>query len=183
MNYWLFVIPVISAFLGWLCSWIAGKVLVHRIIPARQQSLAKKIGKTVSAGFSFSDIEKKINDPENVKKILPMVEGHIDDFLRNKLKEKMPVIGMFIGDKTINSLKEIFLKEIEDMFPKVLSHFAGNLQNDFDIETMVTNKINTVSPAQIEKVLAPALRYLGLVGLITGFIIGAVNAVIVFFTL
>ena len=72
---------------------------------------------------------------------MPLIEKHMDDFLRNKLKEKMPMISMFIGDKTINTLKEVFLKEIEDLFPQVMKQFAGNLKSELNIEQMVVTKI------------------------------------------
>lgn len=175
MNYWLLLIPFISAFIGWLGSWIAGKMLVQKIIPGRQQQLAMEIGKAASAGFSFAGIEKKINDPENIKKIMPVVEAHIDDFLRQKLKTKMPMIGMLIGDKTINSLKEIFLKEIEEMFPLILKQFAGDLKKELDIQTLISAKINSVTPSQLQKSFSPVLNYFGLAGAITGFIVGLVN--------
>jgi uncharacterized membrane protein YheB (UPF0754 family) len=181
MNYWLLLILFLSAISGWLGMWIAGKLFLYRIIPSRQQVLAESISKTVSAAFPLTDIEKKIIDPENIKKVMPVVEEHVDDFLRNKLKEKMPVIGMFIGDKTINSLKEVFLKEIEDLFPQVLKQFTGNLPSQPDIETMVTDKITSVSPGQMEKMFSPALKYFQLTGAITGFIIGVINLLIFLF--
>lgn len=178
MNYWLLLIPFISAIVGWLCSWLAGKLLVYRILPKRQENLGKKIGQVIAAEFSFADLEKKISNPENVKQIMPLVEAHIDDFLKNKLKEKLPIISMFIGDKTINSLKEVFLKEIEDLFPQVLKQFTGNLQSELDIETMVTSKITSVRTDRLEKMLWPALRYFQFTGALTGFIIGIINAVV-----
>ena len=178
MNYLLLLIPVISALLGWLGSWMAGKIFLHQIIPGRRQQLAEKIGKAVSAEFSFEDLEKKIVDPDNIKKIMPLVEVHIDDFLRNKLKEKMPMISMFIGNKTIDSLKEVFLKEIEDLFPQVLKQFSGNLQSELDIEAMVTKKITSVRTEELEKIFSPALSYFRFAAAITGLIIGLVNAAI-----
>jgi uncharacterized membrane protein YheB (UPF0754 family) len=178
MNYSLLLILFISAIISWLGSWIAGKIFLYRIIPRRQQALAEKIGKAVSAAFSFADLEKKIVDPDNIKKIMPLVEEHIDDFLRNKLKEKMPVVGMFIGNKTIDSLKEVFLKEIEDLFPQVLKQFSGNLQSELDIEKMVINKITTVRPASLEKMLSSAFSYFQFTAFLTGFIIGLINIVI-----
>jgi uncharacterized membrane protein YheB (UPF0754 family) len=180
MNYWFFLIPLIAAALGWLGIWIAGKVLIQRIIPSKKNEIAEKIGEIVSSEFSFATIEKKITDPANVKKIMPLVENHIDDFLRNKLKQKMPVVGLLIGDKTINSLKEIFLKEIEDLFPKVLTQFAGNFQNEFDIKGMVSDKITAVSSTQLEKIFSPLLRYFCFAGALTGLIIGAINILIFF---
>ena len=175
MNYWLLLIPIISTFLGWLGLRVAGQILVHKIIPSRREELSRDIGKTVSDSFSFTDIENKISDPANIKSVMPVVEEHVDDFLRNKLKAKMPVVGMFIGDKTITSLKEVFLKEIEDLFPQVLKGFTGNLKKDIDIEAMVAKKITTVSGDEIAKALDPALRYFSLAGAITGFVIGCAN--------
>jgi len=175
MNYWLLLIPIVSATLGWIGMWAGGRVLLYRIIPSRREELARTIGKTVSDTFSFADIEKKISDPASIKSVMPVVEEHVDDFLRNKLKAKMPVVGMFIGDKTINSLKEVFLKEIEDLFPQVLKQFAGNLQKNLDIEAMVTKKITTVSASQISTALSPALRYFCFAGAVTGFLIGSIN--------
>lgn len=90
----------------------------------------------------------------------------------------MPVIGVLIGDKTINSLKEVFLKEIEELFPQVLTQFAGNLQNELNIETMVANKITSVSAGQTEKMLSPALRYFHLTAAITGFVAGLINMIL-----
>jgi hypothetical protein len=178
MNYWLLVIPFLSAMLGWLGVFIASKIFLYKVVPARLGKLAEKIGKTVNAEFSFADIEKKISDPENIKKVMPLVEEHVDDFLRNKLKKKIPVVGMLIGDKTINSLKEVFLKEIEDLFPQVLKKFAGDLQGEFDIQAMVVNKITAVSSGRLENILSPALKYYQLAGAVTGFTIGMVNLIV-----
>jgi uncharacterized membrane protein YheB (UPF0754 family) len=181
MNYWLLIIPIFSAVIAWIATWGAGRILVYKIIPSRQQELAKTIGKIAKEGFSMDELEKKISDPANIKSVMPIVEEHIDDFLRNKLKAKMPVVGMFIGDKTISSLKEVFLKEIEELFPQVLNRFAGNLQRDINIETLVEKKVTSVSAAQIENAMRPILRYFSIVALITGLIVGIVNALFYYF--
>ena len=178
MNYWLLLLPILSATLGWLATLTASWVFIHKIIPARRQSLATAIGKSASNAFPFSELEKKITDPDNIKKVMPVVEEHVDDFLRNKLKEKMPVIGMFIGNKTIDSLKEVFLKEIEDLFPNVMKQFTGNLQKEVNIERIVADRITNVSAAQMESALLPALRYFQICGALTGFVIGLVNLLI-----
>ena len=178
MNYWLLFIPLLSAFIGWLGVWIASKILLYRIIPSRVTTLAEKIGKTVNSEFSFAAIEKRISDPDNIKKVMPVVEEHVDDFLRNKLKAKMPVVGMLIGDRTINSLKEVFLKEIEDLFPHVLKKFTGNLETEFNLEAMIKTKITSVSSKRMENILSPGLKYYQVTGVIIGFIIGVINLII-----
>ena len=84
MNSWIFLIPIISAFIGWFTNWIAIKMLFHPkepkkilgitfhgIFPKRQRQFAEKLGILVSTELiSFSEIEEKITNPENIKKLL-----------------------------------------------------------------------------------------------------------------
>ena len=121
MTYGLILIPIISAFIGWFANWLAIKMLfhprkpkkilwftLHGIFPKKQHQFAEKLGKLLSEELiSFSDIKEKVIHPGNVQKIMPLVEEHIEQFLRVKLPKEMPVIGMFIGDKTIISVAQI----------------------------------------------------------------------------
>jgi uncharacterized membrane protein YheB (UPF0754 family) len=201
MNYWLLIfIPLISAFIGWVTNWVAIKMLFHPrhpkkilgitfhgIFPKRQQQFAEKLGKLVSAEFlSFDDIEQKISNPENLKKIMPMIENHVDDFLRNKLSTEMPVISMFIGDKTIIKLKESFMKEIEILFPLVMKKYAANLKDELDLEMIVIEKVSGFSSDKLEQVLQQIMskefRFVEIIGAIIGFFIGLVQVLITHFT-
>lgn len=196
MNYWLILIPVISAFIGWVTNWIAIKMLFHPrepkkvlgvtfqgIFPKRQQQFAEKLGKLVSAEFlSFEDIEQKISSPENLKKIMPMIENHIDDFLRTRLSSEMPVISMFIGDKTINKLKGALMKEIELLFPQVMKQYASNLKTELDLEHIVIQKVSNFSSDKLEEILyqimSKEFRFVEIIGAVIGFIIGVVQILI-----
>jgi uncharacterized membrane protein YheB (UPF0754 family) len=195
MNYWLFIIPVISAFIGWMTTWVAIKMLFHPhkpkkilgvtfygVFPKRQQQFAEKLGMLVKTVFSFDDIEQKISDPDNLKKIMPTIETHVDDFLRNRLSVEMPVISMFIGDKTINKLKTAFMKEIETLFPLVMKQYAGNLKTEFDLEDIVIKKVSGFSSEELEKILQQAMskefRLVKIAGAVIGLIIGVVQFVI-----
>ena len=190
MNIWLVLIPLISAFIGWFTNWIAIKMLFHPrepkkilgmtfhgIFPKRQQQFAEKLGKLVSQELlSFSDIEQKITRPENIKKIMPSIEAHIDNFLRNKLSEVFPVISMFIGDKTINQLKEVFINELETIFPTTLKSYMGTLQQDLDLEKIVVEKVAAFSSDKLEAILyqimAKEFRFVEIIGAVLGFVIG-----------
>lgn len=197
MNYWLIVlIPLISAFIGWITNWVAIKMLFHPrepkrvlgitfhgIFPKRQQQFAEKLGRIVSSEFlSYAEIEQKISNPDNLKKIMPMIENHVDDFLRTRLSDEMPVISMFIGDKTINKLKEAFMKEIETLFPQVMKQYAANLKTELDLEQIVTKKVSAFSSDKLEEVLhqimSKEFRFVEIIGGVIGFIIGVVQVLI-----
>jgi len=149
----------------------------HGVFPKRQQQIAESLGRIVGQELlSFGDIEKTITNPENVQKILPLAEEHIDHFLRTKLKESMPIISMFIGDKTITQLKTVFMKELEELFPVIMKNYVSNLKNDLDLEKIVVEKIANFSSDKLEQMLNQILtkefRFVEVIGAVLGFFIG-----------
>lgn len=153
------------------------------IFPKHKQQIADKVGKLVALEFSSFSLEEKISDPQNFENVKPLIETHIDDFLRNKLKEQMPMIGMFIGDKTITTLKTIFIQEIETIFPQVMQQFAGNLKSKLNLEQMVSSRILGISPIQIESLLYKnmdkEIRMASLFGAAIGLLIGIIQLIII----
>lgn len=200
MNYWLLLLPIISAFIGWFTNWIAIKMLfhpreprtflgitIHGIFPKRQKVFAEKLGKLVSDELlSFEDIQEKIINPENLKKLMPMIEGHIENFLRVKLGNEMPFLSIFIGDKTISSLKKIFMQELETLFPQIMKNYAGQLQTELDLEKIVTEKVAAFSTEKLESILYQIMnkefRFVEIIGGIIGFAIGIIQILITLLT-
>lgn len=195
-NWWLVLIPFISAFIGWITNRIAIKMLFHPrepknilgltiqgIFPKRQKQFAEKLGKLVSDELlSFKDIESRIINPENLKKILPMIEAHVNEFLRVKLSKEMPFISMFIGDKTIDSLKNIFMQELEIIFPQLLEGYMTNLKNELDLEKIVIEKVSGFSSDKLEQILnqimSKEFQFVEIIGAVLGFLIGLFQVLI-----
>ncbi len=201
MNWWLISIPIISGFIGWVTNWVAIKMLFHPrnpikvlgltfhgIFPKRQKQFAEKLGKLVSEELlSFSEIEQKIINPSNLKKMMPLVEAHVDDFLRNKLKDVFPVISMFIGDKTINELKGFFMTELEALFPILMQRYMKNLQQELDLEKIVIEKVSGFSSDKLEEILmgimSKEFRFVEILGGVLGFLIGLIQVAISLFAM
>ena len=190
MTWWLYTIPLISAFIHWLTIWMALKLLFHPrrprrilgftlqgVFPKKQRQIAESLGRIVGQQLlSFGDIENTLTDPENVRRILPMVEEHVDHFLRNKLKEAMPMVAMFIGDKTIGQLKAVFMQELTELFPVILRNYVAHLREDLDLEKIVVEKIAGFSNDRLESMLNEFLtkefRFVEVIGAALGFLIG-----------
>ena len=200
MNYWLILIPLISAFIGWFTNWIAIKMLFHPkepknflgfklqgIFPKRQEQFAIKLGKLVSEQLlSFQDIESKLTDENNLKKMMPQVEDHIDHFLRVKLADTMPMISMFIGDKTIEKLKFSITNELEQLFPSLIKNYTASLKQELDLEKIVTEKVKNFSSDQLEdilyQVMSKEFRFVEIIGGVLGFLIGLFQVAITLLT-
>lgn len=196
MQYWQVFLILISGFIGWITNWIAIKMLFHPrkpvrilgitiqgIFPKNQTQFAQKLGKLVSGEFlSFSDIEKKISEPGNIQKMMPLIEAHIDTFLNERLSKELPMISMFIGDKTITRLKSTFMQEIESLLPPVMRSYAGQLKDDLDLEAIITQKVAHFSSDRLEELLyqimAKEFRFVEWVGAVIGLLIGLLQVLI-----
>jgi len=192
----LYLIPFISAFIGWFTNWIAIKMLFHPkkpikilgitfigIFPKRQVQFAEKLGKLVSDELlSFQDIESKITNPANIDQLMPQIDAHIDHFLRVKLADQMPVISMFIGDKTIQQMKSVFMAELKELFPGIMKTYMGNLQRDLDLEKIVVDKVKGFSSDKLEQILndimAKEFRFVEIIGGVLGFLIGIIQVIL-----
>lgn len=196
MDIRLIIIPLISAFIGWVTNWIAIKMLFHPrtpkkilgltfhgIFPKRQKQFAEKLGLLVSSELiSFHDIEDKVTNPANFEKILPFVEEHVDNFLKVKLGEQMPMIKMFVGEKILEQMKEIFLAELKELFPLLMKRYMNNLQSELDLERIVVEKVSNFSTDKLEAILYQIMtkefKFIEIIGAVLGFIIGVMQVLI-----
>jgi uncharacterized membrane protein YheB (UPF0754 family) len=190
MNPWLMTIPMISAFIGYFTNWVAIKMLFHPrepfrfagmtiqgIFPKRQRQFSEKLARLVSDEFlSFRDIEQRISDPANLEKILPHVDSHIDGFLHNKLPQAFPMLSMFVGEKTMATLKAAFMEELRDLFPGLMKTYATELKQDLDLERIVREKVSGFSSDRLEgilyQIMASEFRFVEILGGVLGFLIG-----------
>lgn len=200
MHITAYILPVLlSTFTGWVTTWVAIKMLFHPrkpikvfgfsiqgIFPKNQRLIAEKLGQVVSQEFlSFAEIEQKVTNPENIQKLRPEIEKHVDVFLREKIKDVFPMLSMFIGEKTITQLKEAFLMELENLFPVLMKSYMNKLEHDLDLEKIVTEKVAGFSSEKLEEILhhitKREFQFLEFVGGVFGFLIGLVQLLISIF--
>lgn len=196
MSTWIFLIPLISAFIGYITNLLAIKMLFHPrnpvkvlgftfqgIFPKRQQQFAEKLGRLVSQELlSFEDIENQLSKPENLQQLTPLIESHLDNFLRNKLASEMPMISAFIGEKTIQKLKAVFLEELTTLFPTLMKQYSAQLKEDLDLEQIVVSKVANFSTDKLEslllQIMSKEFRFVEIIGGVVGFLIGILQVAI-----
>ncbi len=199
MNWWTIATPLVSAFTGWITTWVAIKMLFHPrrpvnvlglkvqgVFPKNQNVIAEKLGSVVGKELlSFSEIEQKVTNPENLEKLKPEIEKHIDFFLKEKLKEVFPMFHSMIGEKTMNQMKEAFMGEMESLFPQLMRSYMTKLEQDLDLEKIVREKVAGFSSDKLENILSQItqkeFQFLEVVGAIFGLLIGILQVVIGYF--
>lgn len=189
----IYLLPFIAAFIGWFTNWIAIKMLFHPkepmrflgltiqgIFPKRQAQFAASLGSLVSRELiSFDDIARRIHSPETLQKVLPVVEEKVHQYIHVKLKEEMPLLSMFINEKTMSSIQAGIVKEFEAMFPVMLDKLTAGMQQELNVERLVTDKVAAFSSDKLEAILFSIMsrefRFVEIVGAVLGFLIGWVQ--------
>jgi uncharacterized membrane protein YheB (UPF0754 family) len=145
----------------------------HLIAAAiRQEFLSEKL------------LQKVLDNPALLQQMTPAIEAHVDHFLNEKLSEAFPLLYKFMGEKTLQKFKIIFLQEVETILPNMLQQYGTMLLQGNKIEEGIADQIRQLSAPQLEASLHQfAHRYIRrfkIVATLWGIFIGLLQTVIVY---
>ena len=189
--------PIIGAFIGYLTNYVAIKLLfrphrplsimgftVQGLIPKRRKEIARSIAQTIEQELiSSRDIAGVLNSVNWKEDVERAVEGLIEHrFSASKIK-KIPLLGL-VSENLIYHIKYIItrdiLEEVEKKKPVLLKRITENV----DVKGLLTDRIDRLDLVRFENLLtafiARELRYIEILGGIMGFLIGTVQALLVY---
>jgi uncharacterized membrane protein YheB (UPF0754 family) len=196
MNMMWIVFPLIGGVIGWVTNFVAIKMLfyprnpvnlglfkIQGVFPKRQKLFAERISKVVGEELLHIDeIKEAIKKPQNLEEVYTLIDEKIEGFLKTKLGQAMPLLAMFINDKSIATIKEVLSEEVKGMLPAAIDKFADNLEKHFDIQQVVFEKVAAFPVEKLEDVLMgilqKELKFIETVGAILGAFIGVIQVVI-----
>jgi uncharacterized membrane protein YheB (UPF0754 family) len=179
----IFLIPIISALIGWFTNYIAIKSLFRPYIPInilgfkfqgvlskRRAKLAKKIAKVVSEYlFSVEDIKSKISKPKNISKL----KTSLIKVVSINILGNLPVMIKPMAEPMVKNILE---KEGEHIIIALVEEFVKHLESDMDIEQLVEEKLLNYDIKNLETIVMgiarDEFRHIELLGAIIGFIVG-----------
>jgi uncharacterized membrane protein YheB (UPF0754 family) len=197
----LYLIPFISAGIGWFTNYLAIKMLFYPrkernfiffkfqgIFPKRQEVLAARLAKIVAEElFSLEIIKQRVDNPNTRKDIKSRIEIEVAIYLRERVKAKIPLgANLILNDKRIEQIKDIICKEVEGFVPKIMEEFSYQLDK-INIEKIVHTKVASFSSEKLENllmgVLKKELKFIEIAGAILGFFIGLVQVLLILISL
>lgn len=174
----IYAFPFIAAFIGWIFNKILLSYFFGKIIPKLKLPLSETVAKYVADEVDIKDIAQHIARKENIESLKPSIEKHLDNLLRVKLEEKIPMISMLMGEKTIDKLKQVAMEELDVALPSLILQLGEHLQSTTDINKLVKEKMMNLDMQKIipplKKSLRKQLNYFELAGAVCGLIIGIV---------
>lgn len=188
MNYSVIVlIATVAAASAATATALLIYLLVYPVMPVRifgisiqgflfrhQSGLAARLTDVAMSEFSTIDIAGKAGLNNET---ISLIDAHLDAFLKVRLKEKLPVVATFIGDKTVVKLKESMMEEIAILLPEVLKKYTTDLRNNAGVSAEITSLISNISTDRVEGLIRPV--YTKMITTIP-FIFGLLAAIVTF---
>lgn len=169
-----FVIPLLSALIGWITNKIAIKMLfwpkksflgIHGLIPKKRKDLARKIGIVIENELiSNDDLLQQIDQEKIFFVIKEMIEKKID--------------GFFLSGLIPDEMKQNFVSQITYEIIKSLRENAsdGHFSELFSIAQLVEDKINSFDLDRLERIIKDVAKReftaIEIFGAVLGFVIG-----------
>ena len=193
----LYTLPVIAAITGWITNFLAIKMLFHPkkevkvlfftlqgIFPKRQRVLADRLGKIVASElFSFKDIKDRFTSTSTAIEINKILDEKLEDFLDVKLKASIPMLGMFLNAEVKEKIKNTLHEEFQNILPDILNKYSEKLEQDIDIEHIVSQKVAAFSSDKLEEILFSIMKkefkFIELIGAVLGFMIGLIQLMLI----
>lgn len=192
----LFLIPFISAAIGWITNWVAIKMLfrprqernyyffkLHGIFPKRKKMLAERLGKIVGTElFSMDMIVSKVDTEENREHLKQAILSEVETFIRTKIKSANPLIAMFATENMIAQLLQKVKDMLDESIPRMIAQLTNKLE-EIDIEKVVYNRVMNFSDEKFENLLMAVIKkelgFIEVSGAVLGFIVGVFQSLIV----
>jgi uncharacterized membrane protein YheB (UPF0754 family) len=190
-------IPLLSALVGWMIIRVSmyllfhpakpvkvGPIVIKGLIYRKEAQMKQQLTLFIKTEIlALEDRVEHLASSANLDRLRPELNQHIDAFLKVRLKQEMPMIGMLIGDRTISQLKAIFMEELETLFPSVIKSYINHLKDDFDLDVLIKEKVNAFEIFKIEeqfkKNYSKEVIKLSLLAALMGFVIGCIQLLIV----
>ncbi len=190
---------MVGLIIGWLTNYLAIKLLfrpkkpinlklftLHGIFPKNKSKLARNLGNVVQRDLiSFSDIKKKLEDPESMHQMAEQVSIHVEDMIRDRL-HKTKFQQVVIPEGFIQRIHQMVTDDIENALPKMIDKYVDKLEEKIDIFAMVEQKINNLNDEKLEQLIlsitSKEFKFIEIIGGVLGFFIGCLQVLLTMWT-
>ena len=127
----ILVVSLLTACFAWCIAWAYIKILFIPKTPIRLfgiqwESALTQIIKKLPIRLLIEE-----NKTSSFTTLMPFIDEKLDGFFKERLVQKMPIVSMFIGEKTIAQLKEVFMEELSQLFPDLIGQLSLSMHEQF----------------------------------------------------
>jgi uncharacterized membrane protein YheB (UPF0754 family) len=189
-----FLMPLVTAGIGWLTNWLAIKMLflpldpvklfpgvkLQGLIPRRQGDLARQVAEIIERELINQHMIREAVESVGVG---DMVEEKVRGLIREKLVKKLqaiPMLGSLLNDDSIAGLESYVVQELRGMSENLAVDFADQVEGRLQVRHLVQERIESFDLLKLKKIVesvaAKEFKTIELVGAILGGLIGVLQS-------
>lgn len=196
MNGWVWLTPLVGAFIGWLTNYVAIKMLfrprepwrilgfsLQGVMPKRQHDLALKIGEVVERELlNPQDILEALDTEALKAHLAAVIERRVDHFLREKVFRVGWLYANVYSREAVQKVKRALIAELVNLFPQEVEVAIKQLVDKVNIGQIVAARVEQFDFERLENlvyhVARTELRWVEYMGGVLGFIIGLLQVLL-----
>lgn len=188
------LLPLTGAIIGWITNVLAIRLLfrplqplrlgpfaLQGLIPKRRSEIARNVGDVVAEQlFSVGELTSRLD--------MPSIQREVERVVRNAVEQwcldKMSLFPGAVRQACSQMLRDLVATEVARRFPALMDMFFTRMQEQVDVRSIVEDKINALSLDEVEglvlTVASKELKQIELLGALLGFVIGVLQAGLVY---
>ena len=192
----IFIFIIIGGLIGWMTNKLAIKMLfrpinphqilginIQGVFPRRKDQIAKSLADIIEKELLSKDVMmEQLLSEEKIGSMKNKLKTTLVDKLSNIVP---PAIAMFLGGDAKGMIGQYVDKYGDQLFDEMLDEFQHASFDNLDIYGIVKHRIDALDFIEFEKIIFglmnKELRFVEIIGLFLGGIIGAVQYLITMF--
>jgi uncharacterized membrane protein YheB (UPF0754 family) len=195
-NPW--IMPGFGFFTGFVSDWLAlnlifiprepkkflGFIPVQGVLHAERYNVTRDYARLIANDIFSPDVlfEAILHGPTS-ERIFAAIEREISAEVDKQAGFAQPLITLAIGTKRYREMKDAVAQMVVERLPNTIQEAKDYAAKAFDVENLVVEKMNKLSPAQFEAILRPVFKddemLMVTVGAVLGFLVGELQVVFV----
>jgi uncharacterized membrane protein YheB (UPF0754 family) len=195
-NPW--IMPAFGFFTGFASDWLAlnlifiprepkklfGFIPIHGVLHAQRDQVTRDYARLLANDIFSADVllEAILHGPTS-DRLFAAIEKEVGRALDDQAGFAQPLLTMAIGSKRYREVKDAILKLLILRLPETMAEAKDYTAKTLDIENLIVEKMDQLSPDQYEGILRPVFKDDELlmisVGAVLGFMVGELQVFMV----
>jgi len=188
-NPW--IMPTFGFFTGFASDWLAlnlifiprepkklfGFIPIHGVLHAQREQVTRDYARILANDLFSADVifEAVLNGPSS-ERLFAAIEKEISAAIDAEAGIAKPLLTLTIGTKRYTELRDNVVQMLVARLPETMAETKDYAAKTFDVESLIAEKMNKLTPEQYESILRPVFKddemLMVSVGAVLGFLVG-----------
>ncbi|HWF71452.1 MAG TPA: DUF445 domain-containing protein [Mycobacterium sp.] len=163
---------------------LLGFIPVHGVLHAQRENVTRDYARILANDLFSADVllEAILRGPAS-ERLFAAIEKEVSAALDAQAGVARPLITLAIGTKRYRQAKDAIVQMLLERLPETMQEAKDYAAKTLDVENLIAEKMNKLSPAQYEAILRPVFKddemLMITVGAVLGFLVGELQVVLV----